>query len=74
MTILLKQFEQVDLPMQNLSKLHGVFKIGHQNPINATKQKKWIQYQSTTILKLFMDDMFTYLNYFFLLTLFASFN
>jgi len=25
--------------MQNLSKLHRVFKIKHQNPINATKQK-----------------------------------
>jgi hypothetical protein len=26
--------------MQNLSKLHGVFRIEHRNPINVTEQKK----------------------------------
>jgi hypothetical protein len=60
--------------MQNLSKLQGVFKIRHQNSISAIEQKKWMQYQSITIQKLFMDDMCAYLNYFFLLILFASFN
>jgi hypothetical protein len=49
MAILFKQFEQVELPMQNLSKLHGVLKIGHWNPINVTKQKKWMEYQNTMI-------------------------
>jgi hypothetical protein len=33
-----------------------------------------MQYQSITIQKLFIDDMFTYLNLTFLLTLFKSFN
>jgi hypothetical protein len=33
-----------------------------------------MQYQSIIILKLFMDGMFVYFNYFLLLTLFASFN
>jgi hypothetical protein len=42
MTTLLKQFEQAELLMQNFSKLHGVLGIKHQNPINATKQKKWM--------------------------------
>jgi hypothetical protein len=51
--------------MQNLSKLHGVLGIGHQNPISATEQKKWMQYQSITIHKLFMDGMFAYLIFFF---------
>jgi len=50
--------------MQNLSKLQGVFKIGHQNSISAIEQKKWMQYQSITIQKLFMDGTFSYLNYF----------
>jgi hypothetical protein len=40
MTTLLKQFEQAELPMQNLSKLHGVFRIGHWNQINVIEQKK----------------------------------
>jgi len=44
MTTLLKQFEQAELPMQNLPKLHGVFKIGHQNSISVTEQMKWMQY------------------------------
>jgi hypothetical protein len=59
--------------MQNLSKLHKVFRIGHWNPISVTEFFKWMQYQSITILKLFMDDMFAYLNYSFLLTLFVTF-
>jgi hypothetical protein len=42
MTTLLKQFEQVELPMQSLSKLHGVLKIGYQNLISATEQMKWM--------------------------------
>lgn len=67
------QFEQAKLLMQNRSKLHGVLGIGHKNPISATKKKKWMQYQSIMIHKLFMDGMFAYLNHFFLLTLFASF-
>jgi hypothetical protein len=40
MTIFLKQVEQAKLHTQKISKLHGVFKIGHQNPISATEQKK----------------------------------
>jgi hypothetical protein len=40
MTTLLKQFEQAKSPMQNLSKLHGVFKIGHQNSISVIEQMK----------------------------------
>jgi len=63
-----------NLFMQNFSKLHGVLRIRHRNPISVIKQKKWMQYQNITIQKLFMDGLFTYLNLFFLLTLFASFN
>jgi hypothetical protein len=74
MTTLFKQFEQAKLPIQNFSKLHGMLKIGHQNPINAIKQKKIMQYQSIMIQKLFMNDIFTYLNCIFLLTLFKSFD
>jgi hypothetical protein len=40
MVIFLKQFEQVELPMQSFSKLHGVLKIGHHNLISAIEQKK----------------------------------
>jgi hypothetical protein len=40
MTTMLKQFEQAKLFMQNLSKLHGVLRIKHQNPKNATKKKE----------------------------------
>jgi hypothetical protein len=57
--------------MQNFSKLYGVLKIGHWNPIIATKQKKWMVFMDS---KIFMDGMLPYFNYFFLLTLFASFN
>jgi hypothetical protein len=35
MITLLKQFEQIKLLMQNLSKLHGVLQIGHQNLIKC---------------------------------------
>jgi hypothetical protein len=42
MTTLLKQFEQIELFMQNLSKLHGVLEIEHQNPISAIEKKKWM--------------------------------
>jgi hypothetical protein len=49
MTTSLKQFEQAKSFMQNLSKLHGVLIIGHQNPISATEQMKWTQYQNITI-------------------------
>jgi hypothetical protein len=35
MIIFSKKFEQVELPIQNFSKLHGVLGIGHQNPISA---------------------------------------
>jgi hypothetical protein len=49
MTSLLKQFEQVESPLQNLSKLHEVLKIRHQNPICAIKQMKWMQYENITI-------------------------
>jgi hypothetical protein len=39
MTTLLRQSEQVELPMQNLSKLHGVLGIEHQIPLSVIKQK-----------------------------------
>jgi hypothetical protein len=39
MTILLRQFEQAKLSMKKISKLHGMLKIEHQNPINAIEQK-----------------------------------
>jgi hypothetical protein len=54
MTTSLKQFEQAKSFMQNLSKLHGVLIIGHQNPVSGTKQMKWMQCQNITISKLFM--------------------
>jgi len=59
--------------MKNFSKLHGMLKIGHQNPINAIEQNMNAisKYHNS---KIFMNDMFTYLNYIFLLTLFKSFN
>jgi hypothetical protein len=53
-----------NLFMQNLSKLHGVFRIRHQNPISITEQKKWMQYENILIQKLFMDGLFAYLNFF----------
>jgi hypothetical protein len=49
MTTLLRQSEQVELPMQNLSKLHGVLGIEHQIPLSVIKQKKWMQYQNIII-------------------------
>jgi hypothetical protein len=48
-----------------------VLGIGHWNPINATKSKKWMQYPSIMISKSFMGSIFPYL-YIFLKTLFAS--
>jgi hypothetical protein len=47
-------------------KVAWVFGIAHQDLVSVTKQKKWMQYQSITIQKLFMDGMFTCLNYFFI--------
>ncbi len=71
MKTLLKQFGQVQLLMQNLWKLHGVFKNGHWNPINATESKKWMQYPSIIIPKSFTGGIFPYL-YIFFKNLFAS--
>jgi hypothetical protein len=36
--------------MQNFSKLHGVLKIGHWNPIIATKQKNWMVFMDSKII------------------------
>jgi len=55
---LLRQFEQVKLPMQSLWKLHGVLKIGYWSPISTTKPKKWMHYPSITFLKSFMATYF----------------
>jgi hypothetical protein len=58
---LLRQFKQAKLLMQSFWKLHGAFKIGHYSPLSATKPKKWMQYPSIMILKLFMGSLFPYI-------------
>jgi hypothetical protein len=52
----------------------GRLELDIKNSVSVIEQKKWMQYQNITIQKLFMDGMYAYLNYFFLLTLFTSFN
>jgi hypothetical protein len=62
-----------NLLMQNFSKLHGVLRFRHRNPISANEQKKWMQYQNIMIQKLFMDGLFAYLNLFFFVNIICIF-
>jgi hypothetical protein len=57
--------------MQFFSKLHEVLKIGHWDPIIATKQKKWMVFMDSKII----HGWYAFILFkIFLLTLFTSFN